>query len=228
MGIRPLLFPAGETTTYLGIPPTRSKPLPPPLPPRKVSEPPAAVGSRPGGLTAAAAPGRPCPPPSATPQWPQLRQPLRRLRALRPLFPAGSVRPALLQGGLFLLCLSCPLRHSYTPETLLPLLLLFITSGSGGLELLAGGPRLGAATRLHRELPHAPSCLGQEAKARRGWRRPEGALPGLAQRREVAGPWLADSAPDQRVTASPLPTPLPGAAPDQLKFWECPEKSRNL
>ncbi|XP_058579532.1 uncharacterized protein LOC131508537 [Neofelis nebulosa] len=37
-----------------------------------------------------------------------------------------------------------PCHHSSTPETLLRLLLFFITSGLGGLELLAGRPRLGA------------------------------------------------------------------------------------
>lgn len=56
--------PLGRPATYLGIPPTRSKPAPaPPLPPREVSGARAEAACRPGGLTAGAAPQRPSPPP---------------------------------------------------------------------------------------------------------------------------------------------------------------------
>lgn len=67
--------PGPETTTYLSIlpPTTRSKPISPPLPPRKVSEAPAKLECPPGGLrryrpppslrrSAAAATGPGCPP----------------------------------------------------------------------------------------------------------------------------------------------------------------------
>ncbi|XP_040327512.1 uncharacterized protein LOC121028004 [Herpailurus yagouaroundi] len=55
-----------------------------------------------------------------------------------------------------------PCHHSSTPETLLRLLLFFITSGSGGLELLAGRPRLGA---VQRGLPR-PALSGSGGQSR--------------------------------------------------------------
>ncbi|XP_044908572.1 uncharacterized protein LOC111557449 [Felis catus] len=57
-----------------------------------------------------------------------------------------------------------PCHHSSTPETLLSLLLFFITSGSGGLELLAGRPRLGA---VQRGLPR-PALSGSGGQSRNG------------------------------------------------------------
>lgn len=85
-----------------------------------------------GRLTAAAAPEWP-PPPSGSADTAAAATAAAAAPvtgALRPFFPASSARPVPLRGGLFPPLPLFPLfHHSYRPETLLPLLLLFIISG---------------------------------------------------------------------------------------------------
>ncbi|CAD7694335.1 unnamed protein product [Nyctereutes procyonoides] len=157
----------------LGAPSPPPPSPPPPLPPGKLAARRrrhlAPAARWPGGRPCAALPASlglgpdtaapaPCPPAPGPPPPAPL---CGRLGPARSRLPApGSPPPA--EGRV-------PSRPPFpppppsAPQTLLPLWLFFITSGSGGLELLAGGPRQGA---VRRGLAAAPRCPGQEAGGR--------------------------------------------------------------
>lgn len=206
--------PAKSTTTYLGIPPTHSKPFPPPpppLPPRKVSEAPAGAAGR-GGLTAAgsrlwvslpaspsrsadtsvaamaaAAPVTPCSPPPLSSQ----------------LSPAGSPPRGLLPP-----CLSFPLPpllHSRnTSRSVAPFHHIRIREASNSW---LSAPRLGAVR------PGLGLRVPRLALSGSGGQSPTGLMLGGVGwecpprgRRELAIPWLSKSAPHSE--SHPIPLPL--------------------
>ena len=212
--------PAKSTATYLGIPPTHSKPFPPPppLPPRKVSEAeaPAGAAGR-GGLTAA-----------GSRLWVSLPAsvPLSRhlsggngsSRSSDSVLSAPSFQSA--QPGRFLSEGTLAPVPLFPPSTTPALQKHFSRCGAfssypdqRGLELLALCPEAGGgATRV----PRAWLCLGQEANALQGWCWAGwggSVLPG------EGGSWLFPGCPrvppTQRVTPSlshscPRPTDIMG------------------
>lgn len=186
----------------------------------------------------AATPGCPSPPPSrsahtAVAATAAAAAPL--LGALRLLFPASSAPLAPLRAGISPLCLSFPLTARLYSRNTSPSVAPFqhIRVGEASNSWLSA-PRLGAARPgLGRRLPSARLCLGQKAKALQGWRwggwGAGGTLVGVGGK-EGAGffPGCPRVPPTQRVTAFPLPTPLPSPASDPLTFRGCPEESRSL
>lgn len=227
--------PARETTTYLGIPPAGSKPLPPPLPPRKVSEAPAEAASRPGGLMAEAAPGCPSPPLSGSARHRSGGNCGRGCPCLAlcspPPLPARSVRPLLCQGGPLPLCrsLPSPLLHSRnTSPSVAPFHHIRIGEASNSWP---AAPRLGAGP-AGCTLPR--SALSGSGGQRHRVERGSSLLPRLLGKGTsglvLAGPRAPPPPPPPRITPSPLPQPLtlPNPAPEQPKFWKCLKRNRNL
>lgn len=113
-GPSPVLRARETTTTYLGIlpPTTRSQPVSPPLPPGKVSEAPAELAARPGGLAVGAERPRAGAAPGLRPRLPAAPGPSA------PAFPPSST-PASSASS------SAAFHHIRT---------------EGGLGLLARGP----------------------------------------------------------------------------------------
>lgn len=140
------------------------------------------------------------------------RPPLRRLLALRPLFPARAARP-VPQGGPSPSASLSLSRRSYSPEALPPPRLLFSPYlDREGLELPAGsGPQAAGGGARLAGLP--PPCgLGQEAKAPPDCLGVEGFLQGWAK---GGGGWYLTPQGSPCLRSHPIPfhpTTLPSLA----------------
>lgn len=204
--------PAKSIATYLGIPPTHSKPFPPPpppLPPRKVSEAPAGAAGR-GGLTAGSRLWVSLP--ASVPLSRHLSGGNGSSRSSDSVLSAPSLQSAhpgrFPSEGTLPLCLSFPLPpllHSRnTSRSVAPFHHIRIREA---LNSWLSAPRLGAVRpRLGLWVPSAWLCLGQEAKALQGWRWAGwggSVFPG------EGGSWLFPGCPrvppTQRVTSSLSP-----------------------
>ena len=136
-------------------------------------------------------------------------------RSSRSALSASSFQPAQprwlpSEGDSFPSASLSPLQRAYTPETLLPLWLLFIISGSGRPRTLGSRPRgwgrrdPGSAAGslapgsvwVRRPKPYR---AGAGEDGRQGGRRPG------RERRELALPWLPQSAPHPESHRIPSP-----------------------
>lgn len=132
---------------------------------RKVSEAPAEVAYRPTGLMVEAAPACPSPPPSGSARHRSggncssgcSSDSVLSAPSSSQFSPASSPPK-----GTFSSVSLLPFHHFYTPETPLPLLLLFTVFGLGRPQTL--GPKAGGRDLAGCLLPRASLCLGQEAK----------------------------------------------------------------